>query len=110
MAATKTTCYRVQPIGMDLGDHRSQTSNDEADRGCHVFGSVSELSGGVLGWVKQSWKPEIVEIECDSKALADNGDYEGYVLVGNRGTIIRRKSFKNWAALVAWCKQYPESL
>lgn len=105
-----TTCYRVQPIGMDLGDHRSQTSNDNADRGCHVFGSVSELCGGVQGWMRQPWKPEIVEIECDRKALADNEDYEGFVLVGNKGTISRRKSFGNWATLIAWTKNFPETL
>jgi hypothetical protein len=29
----KITCYRVQPTGLELGSHRSQTSNDEADRG-----------------------------------------------------------------------------
>lgn len=106
----KTTCFRIQPIGKEIANHRSQTSNDEADRGCHVFGSVSELCGGVQGWVKQSWKPEIVEIACEQSALADSGDYEGYVLVQNRGTITRRKSFENWKALIAWAKDCPESL
>lgn len=88
-----TTCYRVQPKGLDLGDHRSQTSNDNADRGCHVFGCLSELCGGVQGWCDTDWAPEIVEIECDEENLGDNGDYEGYVLVGNRGTITKRRAF-----------------
>lgn len=103
----KTTCYRVQPIGLELDDHRSQTSNDNADRGVHVFGSLSELCGGVQGWFAESWRPEIVEIECDSKSLTDNGDYEGYVLLDNRGKIVRRKSFATWSALICWAKQYP---
>lgn len=105
-----TTCYRVQPKGKELADHRSETSNGEADRGCHVFGSVSEMCGGLLGWTKQTWKPEIVTIECDEKALADNGDYEGYVLIGNRGTIVARKSFASWGKLIEWAKQFPEAI
>lgn len=108
----KTTCYRVQPIGMELADHRSQTSNDNADRGVHVFGSVSELTGGVQGWGHGAidWQPEIVEIECDMKSLADNGDCEGYVLVGNKGTIVSRRSFADWDALVEWTRDYPEAI
>lgn len=105
-----TTCYRVQPTGMELGSHRSLTSNDNLDRGVHVFGTVSELGGGVLGWTEQDWRPEVVEVECDEKALLDNGDYEGYVLLGNRGTIVRRKSFENWDALTEWAKGYPETI
>lgn len=106
----KTTCYRVQPIGLELAAHRSQTSNDNADRGVHVFGSVSELCGGVQGWCAVAWQPEIVEIECDSLSLADNGDYEGYVLVANKGAIVGRRSFADWAALILWTRDYPDAL
>lgn len=105
-----TTCYRVQPVGLELAAHRSQTSNDNSDRGVHVFGSISELCGGVRGWLKESWQPEIVEIECESQSLADNGDYEGYVLAGNKGAIVARKSFADWGALVEWARDYPEAL
>lgn len=104
------TCYRVQPIGMELGSHRSETSNDEPDRGVHVFGSISELCGGVQGWMRQAWQPEIVVIECEQKALADNGDYEGFVLVGNKGMIVSRKAFADWAALIDWTRNFPETL
>jgi hypothetical protein len=108
----KTTCYRVQPIGMELGSHRSQTSNDNADRGVHVFGSVSELTGGVQGWGHGTieWQPEIVEIECEMRSLADNGDCEGYVLLGNKGTIINRKQFADFASLLEWASDWPETL
>jgi hypothetical protein len=109
-ATTKTTCYRVQPAGLDLADHRSETSNDEPDRGVHVFGCLPELCSGVHGWCRQDWQPEVVEIECDRKALADNGDYEGMVLVGNRGKIVRRRAFADWDSLIEWSRDYPESL
>lgn len=105
-----TNCYRVQPAGMELGNHRSLTSNDNADRGVHVFGSVSELTGGVQGWGRVDWQPEVVEIECDTNRLADNGDYEGYVLLGNCGTIVNRRLFANWDSLIEWASDYPETI
>jgi hypothetical protein len=99
----------VQPKGLELGKHRSQCSDDSVDRGVHVFGSLSELCGGVQGWLEANWTPEVIEIECDENALADNGDYEGYVLLGNRGEITNRKSFKNWSDLITWSKDFPET-
>ncbi len=109
MASNKTTCYRVQPKGNGIDGWKSETSNDAQDLGPHVFGSVSELANGVQSWVDQDWQPEVIEIECNAKALHDNGDYEGYVLVG-KGEVIHRKSFKNWDALIKWAKTDPEVL
>lgn len=90
------TVYRVQPVGMELGDHRSETSNDDLDRGVHVFSNLDALWHGVYGWCSQDWAPEIVEIECDIRSLSENGDYEGLVLVGNRGRIVKRTAFGSW--------------
>lgn len=100
------TCYRIQPIGLEIKKHHSETSNGNQDRGVHVFGSLSELCGGVAGWMCQDWAPEIVQIQCESRSLADNGDYEGYVLVNNRGSIVNRKAFDSWDALLDWAKGY----
>jgi hypothetical protein len=52
----------------------------------------------------------VVAIECDRLALADNGDYEGMVLVGNRGRITHRRAFADWDDLIEWSRDYPESL
>lgn len=100
----KHTCYRVQPVGQELGQHRSETSNGELDRGVHVFGCLSALGGGVRGWCNPGWQPEVVAIECDLADLRDNGDYEGFVLVGNRGIIVERITFPTWEALLDWAK------
>lgn len=104
----KDTCYRVQPAGLDLGEFQTTTSNDNLANGVHVFGCMSELKGGVCGWSGKDWAPEIVTIECDSKDLRDNGDYEGYLLYKNRGQIIARQAFASWAALIEWAEETAE--
>lgn len=104
------TCYRVQPIGLEIAGHRSETSNDELANGVHVFGCLQELCGGVRGWCSQQWAPEIIEITCDSRDLRDNGDFEGFLLRGSRGEITTRKSFADWDSLIEWASKYPESL
>ena len=109
MERNKTTCYRVQPKDKSIDGWKSLTSNDEHDLGPHVFGSVSELAHGVQWWGREKGQFEILEIECDTKALRDNGDVEGYVLVG-KGTVVSRKLFKTWAALISWAKTDPETL
>jgi len=105
-----TTCYRIQPAGCDLGSHRSTTSNDELDRGVHVFVTLAELCSGVAGWCRLRGKLEVVAIECDDADVADNGDYEGFVLVGNAGLIVQRRAFRGWTALQDWARRYPTEL
>lgn len=98
--------YRVQPQGLDLGSHKSETSNGELDRGVHVFCSLEELQGAVNGWCQQDYTPEVVVIECDSKDVRENGDYEGSVLVGNRGEIVKRIPFPSWDEFADLCREY----
>ena len=98
--------YRVQPKGFDLGDHKSETSNGEPDLGVHVFSSTEELQGAVNGWCDQDYVPEIVVIDCEEKDVRENGDYEGSVLVGNRGKIVKRISFGSWNDLADLCRNY----
>ena len=102
--------YRVQPKGMDLGSHKSETSNGELDRGVHVCFSLEELQGAVNGWCSQDYVPEIVVIECEEKDVRENGDYEGSVLVGNKGKIVNRVSFGSWDEFADLCRDYEVSI
>lgn len=101
-----TIAYRVQPVGRDLADHRSTTSNDNLDRGVHVCLSLEELAGAVNGWCDQAYTPEVITIACDDSDIQDNGDYEGFVLVGNRGTIVSRKAYASWDEFSDACREY----
>jgi hypothetical protein len=56
--------YRVQPVGLDLANHKSETSNGESDCGVHVFLSLEELQGAVNGWCSQDYTPEIFADLC----------------------------------------------
>jgi hypothetical protein len=95
--------YRIQPAGLELGDHCSETSNGNPDRGVHVCQTIEQIQAAVRGWCKWSGsRPELVEIECDAGDVRDNGDYEGWVLIGNRGTIVSRKSFRDGKAMARW--------
>jgi hypothetical protein len=98
--------YRVQPVGLELGNHRSETSNENLDCGVHVFYGLEELQGAVNGWCKQDYVPEIVTIACEAKDVRENGDYEGSVLVANRGAIVARKAFQSWDAFAEACRDY----
>lgn len=102
--ATRTV-YRVQPVGLDI-DHQSLTSNDTLDCGVHVCCSLEELAGCVNGWCRQQYIPEVIAIECDAADVRDNGDYEGFVLRGNRGVITKRTRYENWDTFAALCRDY----
>lgn len=94
--------YRIQPIGLKLDDHRSTTSNDELDKGVHVCCSIEELKGAVRGWIYEAGQ-ELVTIEvADQKYLRNNSDFEGFVLIGNRGKIVARQPFTTRSALRKW--------
>lgn len=102
--------YRVQPIGMDLGDHRSETSEGNQDQGVHVFTCLRSLQHGVNGWCRADYTPEVVVIECRETDLRDNGDFEGFVLVGNRGRIVARRPFASWTEFASYCRSYEATL
>ena len=91
----RTTVYRVQPAGLGL-DHQTETSEGNLANGVHVFGSISELIGGVLGWLAPDYTPEILAIRCDASDLRD---YEGYTLPRGRGRIAHRRKFADWKEL-----------
>ena len=107
---TATICYRVQPVGLTIDGHRSETSNENLACGPHVFEALGDLCHGVQWWCDHDWQPEILEIECDSADVLENGDYEGFVLRGGRGNVVRRRKFRNWKALIAWARTDPETL
>ena len=89
--------YRVQPKDMDIAGHASMTTNDESDpHGVHVFGTLSEARKAPKSWISQDWEPELITIEVPTKALRDNGDYEGYAIDPKKGKIVHRESFKSW--------------
>lgn len=103
--------YRVQPIGLPIAGHYSETSFGEKECGCRVFVTLADLARGVTGWTNDGSTPEIVTIECDEADIYDNEDYdnedyEGVVLVGSAGLIIHRRPFPSWAALYAWAAAY----
>jgi len=97
----KRIVYRVQPAGLKLGKHRSETSAGNLDHGVHVFGSLEELYNAVRGWVSEESTPEIVTIQTTNEYVEDNGDYEGYVLIGNKGKIVERRTFADWDTMLA---------
>jgi len=98
--------YRVQPAGMDLGQHRSETSNGNLAIGVHVFSSLEELQCGVNGWCEQDYVPEICVIDCEPISVRKNGDYEGSVLVANGGKIVGRVAFASWDEFADLCRDY----
>ena len=102
---TTGNAYRVQPVGLDLADHRSLTSNDNCDRGVHVCLSLEELAGAVNGWCDQHYTPEVITIECDRSDVRDNGDFEGFGLVGNRGVITGRRAYNSWGEFADACRE-----
>lgn len=95
----------MQPAEVDLGSHRSLTSNYSHDRGAHTFGSISQWCG--WGWDAIGCQPEIIEIECNLNSPANDS---AYVLLGNKGRIIARKSFVGWDALLEWVRDCPNAL
>jgi hypothetical protein len=100
--------YRVQPAGLGIKGHRSELSGDPdvigLDRGPHVFSSIAELANGVRGWFHDPAEPEqeVLAILAKEEDLEPNYDYEGEVLIGGRGRIVARRSFKNWQLLLRW--------
>jgi len=98
--------YRVQPVGLDLGQHRSETSNGNLASGVHVFSSIEELQSGVNGWCEQDCVPEICVIDCEPTDVRENGDYEGSELVANRGKIVGRVAFASWGDFANLCRDY----
>ena len=97
--------YRVQPAGLGIRKHRTESSNGELVKGCHVFCSLPELVGAVPGWCECPWTPEIVTIRCSNKNVVGNHDYEGDLLLRSKGKIVARRKFKNWRKQVNWCKR-----
>ena len=102
--------YRVQPQGLGL-DHRSETSNGNLAAGVHVFGSLEQLTVGVLGWCRTQIgeTPEIVTIECEASDLRENGDYEGDLLVSGRGAIVHRQPFADSESLFDFLRFGPDA-
>ena len=106
MKAEQMLCYRIQPAGLDLGNHRSETSNENLDCGVHVCCSLEELQSAINGWCEFDWKPELVVIECENSAIRDNGDFEGFVLIANAGQIVKRVGFADWDEMADLARNY----
>jgi hypothetical protein len=104
-----TTVYRIQPIGLGIAGHCSETSSGTLDDGCHVFLSLIETARAVKDWVEDAWQPELVTITCDEDDLGDNEDYEGMTLYAGAGAITRRQPFADWAALYDWAAHVRET-
>lgn len=94
--------YRIQPRGLGIMGHCSETSCGDLDEGPHVFTSLAEAARAIRGWLDEDDQPELGTIQCDEDALADNEDFEGMVLVEGRGTIVARQAFADWDAMRAW--------
>ena len=83
--------YRLQPAGLDLAGHCSETSNGEAADGLHVFTEPSHCfcpPDGLRHSRARAYGTEVVEIE----AARDwpNRDVEGVCVDPNAATIVRR--------------------
>jgi hypothetical protein len=100
--------YRIQPAGLDILGHRSETSAGTLDDGVHVFSTLADAAQAVKGWVADGSQPELVTILCDPEDLAANEDYEGALLLDSAGTIIARHPFADWEELYDWAAQYLE--
>ena len=97
-----TTVYRIQPAGLGIAGHRSETSSGHLDDGCHVFLCLDDAKRAVRGWMDDGTQPELLTITCTEEDLDDNGDYEGLVLLESAGTITHRQPFADWDALYDW--------
>ena len=97
-----TTVYRIQPAGLGIAGHRSETSSGHHDDGCHVFLCLDDAKRAVRGWMDDGTQPELLTITCTEEDLDDNGDYEGLVLLESAGTITHRQPFADWDALYDW--------
>jgi hypothetical protein len=100
------TVFRVQPAGLDIAGHCSETSSGDEDDGCHVFLTLRDLARGVRGWMADETTPEIVTIQCETDDLQENEDYEGMTLLDSQGTIIERQTFADWDGMYEWASAY----
>ena len=98
-----TIVYRIQPVGLGIVGHYSETSGGEEDCGCHVFLSLEDVRQAIRGWVNDdSVLPELLTVRCTDEDLEDNEDYEGMTLVDSVGKIIKRQPFADWDTLRIW--------
>lgn len=82
--------YRIQPAGLGLTGHRSETSSGELADGLHVFASACEAVNPDVGQLHRAeyLGDEVVELEAP--AHWDNGDVEGVCVDPSDARIVRR--------------------
>lgn len=101
-----TTVYRIQPAGLEIAGHCSESSSGDLADGCHVFVSLADAAHAVRGWMADDTQPELLTIRCEEDDLEDNEDYEGLTLLDSAGEIVIRQTFADWDALYDWGSAY----
>lgn len=85
--------YRVQPAGLGISGHYSETSADILADGLHVFLSAYEAAHGD-DTAPHRYGDEVVEIEASRDW--PNGDVEGVCIDPETATIVRRWPLKTF--------------
>lgn len=95
--------FRIQPQGADLHGVETETSNGEPAGGVHVFSTLAEVAG-CFSWLNEK-KVELATIECATKDLRANGDFEGDLLIKGRGKIVFRMNFDDVMAVARYAEE-----
>lgn len=105
----KNIYFRIQPKGLDVKGHYSETSTGEISDGLHVFLAPSETFTAIWeNGFRDAYGDEIVVIEAGE--WWDNGDLEGVCIDPDEARILKRYSWEEWVKL--WkeviAKDYPD--
>lgn len=93
-----TRYYRIQPKGLDVNGHYSESSDNEPSSGLHVFCNAYEVCAADVS--SETYGDEVVVIEAAHHW--SNGDVEGVCVDPDAAKIVGRVSFK--MALAYWEK------
>lgn len=91
--------YRLQPKGLSVIGHRSETSTGRRARGIHVFTNVWETFAPDAG--RNAYGDEVLVLYCaDSECCVDNEDVEGVEVDPADLVVLGRYSYSQWDALI----------
>jgi hypothetical protein len=104
---TMSRYYRIQPTGLEISGHRSQTSLDETPYGIDAFTGPNDVIGSD-SWIARTATDEVLIIEAEGHW--DNGDVEGVRIDPETATIVRRIPVGDWLTWLTEQTQVAEQI
>jgi hypothetical protein len=90
--------FRIQPKGLEIKGHYSETSIGEEADGIHVFCNPSDIFTAIWeNGMIEAYGDEILVIEAGD--WWDNGDLEGVCIDPEESHIVRRLSWPEWVVI-----------